>query len=380
MENFNYQCGTKLIFGKGTESLVGEETKKYSTKILLHYGGNNIKKSGLYYIVIDSLKKSGIEFIELAGVIPNPRLELVYEGIKICKEKKIEFILAIGGGSVIDSAKAIAVGCYYDGDVWDFYTRKAEIKKALPLGVILTIPAAGSESSPNSVISYEGRKLAIGTDMIRPKFAIMNPELTFTLPTYQTASGIADMFAHIVERYFTNTKNVDLSDKMSEGVMKAIIKNARLIMKEPNNYDYRAEIMLCSTIAHNGVLGMGREEDWASHRIEHELSAKYDVTHGAGLAVIVPAWMKYVYKHDIKRFAQYGKNVWNLSGKEEEIALGAVDATKAFFKEIGLPTSLKEMKIDDKYLEEMAEKCTPVGSFVRLEKKDVFEIYKLALN
>jgi alcohol dehydrogenase len=379
MENFNFQCGTKLIFGKDTESLVGEETKKYGKKVLLHYGSGSIKKTGLYDKVTSSLKKSGVSFIELKGVVPNPRLDLVNDGIKICKKEKVDFILAIGGGSVIDSAKAIAVGYYYEGDVWDFFVRKARIQMALPLGVILTLPAAGSESSPNSVISNKDRKLAIGTDLIRPKFAIMNPELTFTLPKKQTVAGIADMFAHIVERYFTNTKNTDLTDKMCEAVMRSIVNNGKLVVKEPDNYDYRAEIMLASTIAHNGILGMGREEDWASHRIEHELSAKYDVTHGEGLAVIVPAWMDHVYKHDVKRFAQYGKNVWGLSGNDEEIAVKSIDATKTFFKEIGLPTSLKEIKIDNKHFEEMANKCGPVGSFVKLNEKDIIKIYNIAL-
>lgn len=381
MENFSFQCQTKLIFGKDAEAKLGEEIIS-AKKVLLHYGGDSIKKSGLYARITDSLKKSKIEFIELGGAVPNPVLEKVHEGIALCRKEKADFILAAGGGSVIDSAKAIAAGFYYEGDVWDFFLKKLPVGNALPIGAILTLPAAGSESSPNSVITHDGRKLAIGSDILRPKFAIMNPELTFSLPAFQTAAGIADMFAHIVERYFTNTKNTDLTDKMCEAVMRSIIKNARLVVNEPKNYDYRAEVMLCSTIAHNGLLGMGREEDWASHRIEHELSAKYNVTHGAGLAVIVPAWMRYVYRHDVSRFSRYGRNVWGFVGNDEDVASAAIDSTKDFFHEIGLPVRLSELhkEIKESDFSEMAEKCGPVGYFVKLDVNDIINIYKLALR
>ena len=385
MENFTYYYQTKIIFGRGTESQVGQEIRNHSKKILLHYGKGSIKKSGLYDKIVTSLKKAGVDYIELPGVAPNPRLSMVNEGIELCRENNIDFILAVGGGSVIDSAKAIAVGVHYDGDVWDFFSEDKPIEKVLPIGVVLTIPAAGSEASDASVITNEekSRKIAISSDLLRPKFAIMNPELTVTLPEFQTACGIADMIAHIVERYFTNSSFVDLTDELCEGTFRSIIKNARLVMKEPDNYDYRAELMWASSIAHQGILGTGRSEDWASHRIEHELSAFYDVTHGAGLAVVIPAWMKYVYKHNPKRFARFAREVWGIdSGTDEEMALKGIEALQNFFKEMGLPTTLKELGIDDKKLEEMANMCVQegsVGNFVKLKSNDVLEIYKLAL-
>ncbi len=386
MENFIYQNQTKIIFGKDTENQIGEEIKNYSKKILLHYGKSSIKKSGLYDRVIESLKNSRVEYIELSGVVPNPRLSLVREGIKLCRENNIDFILAVGGGSVIDSAKAIALGVCYEGDVWDFFSKQIQIEKALPVGVILTIPAAGSESSRATVITNEeeGRKIGIGNEILRPKFSILNPTLTITLPDFQTACGVVDMMTHVMERYFTNTKNVDFIDELSEATLRSIIKNCRKVLKEPNNYEYRAEIMWAGAVAHNGFLGTGREEDWASHEIEHELSAFYDVAHGAGLAVIFPVWMKYVYKHDTKRFVQFAKNVFGIKeGTDEQIALKGIESTKDFFKEIGLPTTLKELDIDDKNLEEMAKKCVgedSIGNFLKLNKNDVLKIYKLALE
>ncbi len=386
MDDFTYQCQTKIIFGKGTENQVGKETKKIGKKVLFHYGMGSIKKSGLYDKVINSLKKAGVDYIELPGVVPNPRLSMVNEGIKFCRENDIDSILAVGGGSAIDSAKAIAMGVCYEGDVWDFFSKHTPIEKVLPIGVILTLPASGSEASTATVITNEKehRKLSAINNLLRPKFAIMNPELTFTLPKFQTSCGVADMMAHIIERYFTNTPHVDLTDKLCEATLKSIVKNARLVMKDPNNYDHRAEIMWAGTIAHEGILGTGREEDWSSHKIEHELSAFYDVTHGAGLAVIIPAWMKYVYKHDVKRFVQYAKKVWGInSGDDEEVALKGIDSTKNFFKEIGLPTTLKELGIDDKRLEEMAKQCVKkwdVGNFVKFDANDVLKIYELALD
>ena len=386
MEDFIYHYQTKIIFGRGTEDQVGQETRRYSKKILLHYGKGSIKKSGLYDRIVVSLKKAGVDYVELSGVVPNPRLSTVTEGIRLCRENAIDFILAVGGGSVIDSAKAIAVGVHHEGDVWDFFSEQIPVEKALPIGVVLTIPAAGSEASPASVITNEekSRKLAMTSDLLRPKFSIMNPELTFTLSAFQTACGVADMMAHIIERYFTNSSFVDLTDKLCEATLKSIIKNARLAMKEPNNYNYRAEIMWASTIAHQGILGTGRIEDWASHHIEHELSAFYDVAHGAGLAVVVPAWMKYVHKHDLKRFAQFAKEVWEIdSGTNEEIALKGIKALQNFFEEMGLPTTLKQLGIDDKKLDEMANLCVrggSTGNFVKLKSDDVLEIYKLALE
>lgn len=386
MNNFIFQSATKIIFGKETENQVGAEVKEYSSKILLHYGGGSIKKSGLYDRVVKSLKEQQIEFYELSGVQPNPRLSLVQEGINICREHGINFILAIGGGSVIDSAKAIAIGVPYDGNVWDFYADKAIVKKALPIGVILTIPAAGSEASRSSVITNEDGlyKRGLNADITRPKFAILNPELTFTLPPYQTACGAADIMAHIIERYFTNVSNVDFTDRLCEGTLKTIIKNIPIVLKEPENYDARAEIMWASTIAHNDLLSTGRVGDWASHMIEHELSGIYDVAHGAGLAVIMPAWMKYVYKQNVNKFAQVAVRVWNVEysfESPEMTALKGIQNLIDFFRKISLPITLKELNINGDRLEEMAEKCTKsgaVGNFMKLGKEDILNIFSLA--
>lgn len=387
MENFIFQNPTKIIFGRGMENTVGEEVRVYSKKCLLHYGKDSIKKSGLYDKVITSLKKSGIEYVELAGVMPNPRLSLVRQGIEICRKEKIDFILAVGGGSTIDSAKAIALGVPYSGDVWDFYLRTVEPKKALNIGTILTIPATGSESSPASVITNEDGwyKRSASTKLIVPKFSILNPELTFTLPKYQIACGVADIMAHLMERYFTNTKNVELTDRLIEATMKTVINNAPLILKNTSNYDAWAEIMWSGTIAHNEILNTGRIGDWASHKIEHELSGIYDIAHGAGLAVVFPAWMKYVYKHDIARFARFATRVWDVKAEKdaEKTALEGIAKLTTFFKSLGLPATLKELNIEENKLEEMADKCTDhetrvVGTFVPLKTADVLAILKLA--
>lgn len=387
MENFRYNWPTRIIFGKGTEEKVGEETRKYGKKVLVHYGSGSIKKSGLYDKVVASLKNNGVSFVELGGVVPNPRIELVYDGIELCRKERVDFILAVGGGSVIDSTKAIAAGLCYDGDVWEMFENSTPVEKAVPVGVVLTIPAAGSEASQASVINNNAKKKknAIKGELaLRPKFAIMNPELTFTLPNYQTASGVADMLAHIFERYFTNTEYADLSDKLCEATMRSIIKNARIVAEDGKNYDARAEIMWAGAIAHQGLLGMGRVEDWATHRIEHQLSLFYDVTHGAGLAVVFPAWMKYVYKHDVKRFAQFAEEVWGVTeGNDEEKALKGISEIRKFFKSIGLPITLKEMDIREGKLSEMAEIACgggSIGNFVKLEAKDVLEIYKSVLE
>ncbi|NKF08652.1 iron-containing alcohol dehydrogenase [Clostridium gasigenes] len=389
MINFNFENYTKLIFGKDKELTVGQEVKKFSNKILMHYGGGSIKNSGLYEKIVTSLKEANVEFIELSGVKPNPRLSLVREGIKLVRENKIDFILAVGGGSVIDSAKAISLGANYDGDVWDLFEKGKNFEgSCVPLGVVLTIPAAGSETSGGTVITNEdgGYKRSTGDRTMRPQFAIMNPELTYTLPDYQTACGACDMFAHILERYFTNVENVGLTDRLCEGAMKNIIENAKKVLENGNDYAARAEIMLSGTIAHNDSLSMGRIGDWASHDIEHELSGIYDIAHGAGLAIIFPAWMKYVYKHDINRFAQFANRVFDVEIDLKDLegtALKGIEALKNFFKEIGLPVTLEDANISDDRLEEMAEKRTEngtVGNFVKLNKEDVLNIYKLAIK
>ncbi|HOJ10843.1 MAG TPA: iron-containing alcohol dehydrogenase [Clostridiales bacterium] len=388
MENFNFCSPTKIIFGKATEDCAGQETAKYGKRVLLHYGGGSIKKTGLYDKVVKSLKEAGVDYIELSGVEPNPRLSLVKEGIKICRTENIDFILAVGGGSVIDSAKAISIGVPYDGDVWDFYSGKAEPEKSLGLGVILTISAAGSEASKSSVITNEDGwyKRGLGFDIVRPEFAIMNPELTFTVSAYQTACGSVDIMAHIMERYFTNTLNVELTDRLCEGALKTVINNTPIALKEPGNYNARAEIMWTGTLAHNDLLGTGRIGDWASHQIEHELSAIYDIAHGAGLAIVFPAWMKYVFKSNTKLFAQFANRVWNVDysfESPEQTALEGINRMDKFFREMGLPTTLRDAGIPEDRLEEMAQKCRlpngdSVGNVVKLTRDDVLNIYMLA--
>ena len=386
MENFTYRSPTKIIFGKGTENRVGTETVKYGKKVLLHYGGGSIKKYGLYERVLKSLKDAGMEVIELGGVQPNPRLSLVKKGIDICRREKVDIILAVGGGSAIDSAKTIASGVPYDGDVWDFFAGKAELKEIIPVGVVLTIPASGSESSNSSVVTNEDGmyKKGFTSELLRPEFAILNPENTFTLPQYQTACGSTDIMAHIMERYFTTVKNVELTDRLCEAALKTVINNTYEVLIEPDNYAARAEIMWTGSIAHNNLLGTGRIGDWAPHKIEMEISGLYDLAHGAGLAIIFPAWMKYVYKNDIERFAQFAARVWNVEpdfNDTEKTAFSGIEKLENFFKEIGMPATLKEANIPYDRLEEMAEKCTemgPVGNFIKLDRNDVLKILEIA--
>lgn len=390
MKNFVFYNPARIIFGKGVEEKTGEQVLKYGKKVLLHYGGGTIKKIGLYDKIIQSLNNSGIEIFELGGAKPNPRLSLVYEGIKICKENNIDFILSVGGGSTIDSAKSIAVGAVHDNDVWDFYSKGISIKKALPIGVVLTIPASGSEASPNAVLTKEDESLkrAIGSEVIIPKFAIMNPEYTCSLPTYQTACGASDILAHLMERYFTQVDNVDFTDRMIEASMRTIINNGLIAIKEPNNYDVRAEVMWVGTIAHNGLLGTGRVECWGSHAIEHEVSAYNDVAHGAGLSVIFPAWMKYVYKDNIDRFVQFAMRVFDVDfamNKREEIVLEGINRLEQWYKALGLPIKLSEIGVTESAIRDMAEKAVfdradkTLGNFKKLTADDIFEIYKLAL-
>jgi len=389
MNNFVFQNCTKIIFGKDTENLVGQETARYADKILMVYGGGTIKKTGLYDRIMKSLRDSGIDVTELSGVKPNPRLSLVYEGIDICRKNGIKFILAVGGGSVIDTAKAIGVGVPYDGDVWDFFTGKAVPKETIPVGTVLTIPAAGSEASDSAVITNEDGwyKLGLTSDVMYPVCSILNPELTCTLPDYQTACGCADIMAHLMERYFTRVRNVELTDRLIEATLKTVISNVPKALANPKDYNARAEIMWASTVAHNNLLDTGRVGDWASHMIEHEISAIYDIAHGAGLAIVFPAWMKYVHKEDVARFAQFAKRVWNVDDNLfdlEEMALKGISALESFFSSIGLPVRLKQAGIDHTRIEEMADKCTmsdsyTVGQFKKLSKQDIINIYKLAL-
>jgi len=388
MNNFAFKNPTQIIFGKDMESTVGNETAKYSKKVLLHYGGGSIKKSGLYDRIVISLKNAGVEFVELGGAQPNPRLSLVHQGIELCRKNDIGFVLAVGGGSTIDSAKAIALGVPYEGDVWDFFAGAARPKTALPVATVLTIPAAGSESSNSCVVTKEEGllKVGFGSNLIYPVFSILNPELIFTLPPFQVVCGAADILAHLMERYFTNTQHVELTDRLIEATMKTVILNVPKILKNPNDYDAVAEVLWAGALAHNNLLNTGRDGDWASHGIEHELSAIYDVAHGAGLATVFPAWMKYTMKHDIARFAQYAQRVWNVDANQfdlEETARKGICAQEAYHHEIGLPINLKELGAGEDRLEEMASKATgndshTIGNFVTLKKADVLAILKLA--
>ena len=389
MDNFDFCSPTYFAFGRGKEQEVGALIKRFGgTKVLIHYGGGSATKSGLLDKVKAELANEGLPFIELGGAHPNPLLSLAYEGIALCKRENVDFILAVGGGSAIDSAKAIAVGVKYDGDVWDFYGGNAIVEDALPVGAILTISAAGSESSPNTVMTNEKGMLkrGMGSDKLKPKFSIMNPELTFTVSKYQTACGIADIMAHVLERYFTNTKNVEITDRLCEAILLTMIEETPKVLDNPNDYDARANIMWTGMVAHNNICGVGREQDWASHRLEHELSGLYDVAHGAGLAVMFPAWMKYVMHHDVARFAQLAVRVWGCEMNEdnlEETARAGIDRFEEFLKSIGMPTSFKEIEAREEDIPIMIGKirlyADTLGNFVKLNPKDWEEIYKLAI-
>lgn len=400
MENFTYHNRTKIIYGRGTENKVGEETRKIAKKVLLHFGGGSIKRSGLYDTVVRSLQEHGVEIVELGGVVPNPRLALVREGIEICRRENIELILAVGGGSVVDSAKAIAMGVPEEnGDVWENFLSRKAICKAISVATILTLPATGSESSPNTVITDDETqlKLGYGSDLLQPVFSILNPELFFTLPPNQIANGVCDMMAHIFERYFTRTPHVELTDALCEAVLRTIIRNAPKLMHNPRDYEAWAEIGFSGTLAHNNLLGVGREQDWASHGMEHEISAIYDVAHGAGLATVFPAWMRYVCETDLAHFARFAENVFGVPAvnpdgtpvPEKTRALAGIDCLENFWRSLGLPTTMRELGIpDDTHFETMAKKAVlarsqdgreiPQGNFRKLYSNDILTIYRMA--
>ena len=388
MDNFEFRNPTKIVFGRDSEDKVGVETAAYSKKILLHFGGGSVKRTGLYGRITASLKAAGVEWVELSGVKPNPRLSLVYEGVKLCKEHKLGLILAVGGGSVIDSAKAIAMGAVMDGDVWDFYLGKGAPVDALPIGTVLTLPAAGSEASTGTVITKEDGwlKRAVNSELLYPRFSILNPELAFTLPPFQIACGAMDISAHLMERYFTNVQNVAFTDRLIEATLKTIIRQAPLILRNPQDYDAWSELMWAGTIAHNNLLNTGRVGDWASHDIEHEISGIYDVAHGAGLAVVFPAWMKHVLHHDLNRFVQWAVRVWNVEMdvfNPEAVAREGIARMEAFIRSLGIGTTLASLGITDDRIDEMADKCTDgdtrtVGNFVKLDRAAVATILRLA--
>ena len=390
MDNFNFYSPTEFVFGKGRENDCGTYVKKYGgTKVLIHYGGQSAQKSGLLDRVKSSLTASGVPFVELGGVQPNPRDTLVYKGIDLCRKENVDFILAVGGGSVIDSSKAIAMGVVYDGDFWDFYSRKNTPEKALPVGTVLTIAAAGSEGSGDSVITKEDGMLkrGAGSDLIRPRFSVMNPELTQTLPAYQTACGATDIMAHVFERYFTNTPEVEITDRLCEAVLLTMVKETPRVIADPNNYEARANIMWAGTVAHTNIVGVGRQQDWNSHRIEHELSALYDCAHGAGLAVIMPAWMEFVYRHDLMRFCQMATRVFGCQmdfENPENTALAGIKAFRTFLHNIGMPINFAELGAKEEDIPALVEKHGVgdgrTGGFVALSADDIAKIYHIAAN
>ena len=386
MEDFVYQNTTKILFGRNAEQKFASEVKAFADRILLVYGGGSIKKNGLYNRIVKQLQDNDIYFVELGGVQPNPLLSLAKTGIELCRTHDLQGILSVGGGSCIDTAKTIAVGVKYCGYVWDFYNGKAEAKTALPIGVILTIPASGSESSDSCVITNDSdaNKRAMGSEFIVPRFAVLNPENTTSLSAYQTACGIADIFSHLMERYFTQVNHVDFTDRLLEASMKTLLVNAPKVLKQLDNYDARAEIMWAGTIAHNNLLNTGRIGDWASHMIEHELSGIYDIPHGAGLSIIFPAWMKYVCTHNKSRFIQFAVRVFDVDfpfDDEESIVYEGINRLEAFFSAMGLPTRLHQMNIGNEMFAQMANRCCKkgsVGHFIELHEKDVYQIYCLA--
>jgi len=390
MDNFVFRNPTRIIFGRNAETGVGKEALAAASRILLHFGGASAEKSGLLGRIRASLKAAGVEWVELPGVVPNPRLSLVHQGIALCRERGLGLILAVGGGSVIDSAKAIAVGVPYSGDVWDFYTGKARPSESLPVGTVLTIPAAGSEASSGSVLTNEEGwyKRALDDELLYPRFSILNPELAFSLPPGQIANGVADIMAHLMERYFTNSRPVELTDRLIEGTLRTVIHVAPRVLAERDNYDAWAELMWSGCVAHNNSLSTGREGDWASHDIEHEVSGIYDVAHGAGLAAIIPAWMKFVYRHDVARFAQYAVRVWGVEQSfddPERTALAGIARLESFWNSIGLATRLSALGVGRDRLAEMAAKCSSggtktVGHFVPIGEKEARGILDLALQ
>lgn len=392
MIDFKYYTPTEVIFGKDSEAKVAKLVKQYGgTKVLVHYGGQSARRSGLLDKVCELLQAEGIEYILLGGVVPNPRLSKVHEGITLCRKENVDFILAVGGGSVIDSSKAIAYGVGYDGDVWDFYSGKAKATSFVPLGTVLTIPAAGSEMSESSVITNEDGDIKKGysNNISRPKFAIMNPERTFTLPPYQTAAGVTDIMMHMMERYFSHDGDMTVTDNLTESLLRTMKECVFAVLKNPDDYRNRAQIMWGGSLAHNGLTGCGREEDWATHEIEHELSGMFDVTHGAGLAAIWPSWARYVMKEDISRFVRFAVNVMDVENDftdPEGTAIKGIEAMERFYHAIGMPINIHELigrVVTDDEIKEMASKCTnnrtiTQGRFKVLTAEDIEKIYTMA--
>ncbi|MCR4620936.1 MAG: iron-containing alcohol dehydrogenase [Clostridiales bacterium] len=389
MFGFNYFTPTKVVFGRNTETKVAELIKEFGgRKVLIHYGGGSVIRSGLLKRVTDTLDGAGIPYVTLGGAVPNPRLSLVYEGIELCRKEGVDFLLGVGGGSAIDSAKAIGYGVANEGDVWDFYDYKRKAAACLPLGVILTIAATGSEMSDSSVITKEEGwvKRGYSSNYGRPRFAIMNPELTMTLPDYQTACGCTDIMMHTMERYFTNGGNMEITDALAEGLLRTVMVNARILAKDPGDYDARAEVMWAGSLSHNGLTGCGNDGgDWMTHKLEHELGGLYDVAHGAGLAAVWGSWARYVYKNCLPRFKRFAVNVMGVEpeGSDEEIALKGIETLEDFFRSIKMPTNLRELGVaaTDEDLITMARKCAAgvggcAGSAKKLYEQDMLVIYR----
>ena len=392
MFDFNYYTPTQVVFGRNTEQKVADLIRRFGgTKVLIQYGGGSVVRSGLMKRVTDSLDAAGIPYVTLGGAVPNPRLGLVYQGIELCRRERVDFLLAVGGGSAIDTAKAIGYGVANGGDVWDFYDYRRQAAGCLPLGVILTLAATGSEMSDSSVITREEGlvKRGYSSDYGRPRFAIMNPELTMTLPDYQTACGCTDIMMHTMERYFTNGGNMEITDSIAEGLLRTVMANAEILAKDPKNYDARAEVMWAGSLSHNGLTGCGNDGgDWMTHKLEHELGGLYDVAHGAGLAAIWGSWARYVYKNCLPRFRRFAVNVMGVEpvGDNDEIALKGIEALEAFFRRIHMPTNLRELGVTptEDELRDMAHKCAvgvngAKGSARLLREEDMLAIYRASM-
>ena len=392
MKDFNFYAPTEVVFGEQSEEQVAALVKKYGgTKVLVHYGGQSAVRSGLLDKICGLLEQGGLPYVKLGGVVPNPRLSLANEGIKLCRQENIDFILAVGGGSVIDSSKCIAYGACYDGDVWDFYIGKASPTATLPVASVLTIPAAGSEMSEASVITNEDGdvKLGYSNNISRPKFAIMNPRRTFTLPPYQTAAGVTDMMLHTMERYFNTECDMTLTDAFAETLMRTMKECVFAVLKNPEDYRNRAQIMWGGSLAHNDVTGSRINGDWATHQLEHELSGLFDVTHGAGLAAVWPSWARYVMHENLSRFVQFAVNVMDVPNDytdPEGTAMKGIEAMERFYHAIGMPINIKELigrDITDDEIREMTRKCSrdykrTIGCFKVLDANDMEAIYKMA--
>ncbi len=391
MRNFEYYAPTRIVFGRDAElqvpSLVREQGAR---KVLVHYGGRSAKKSGLLDRITGGLAEAGIDYVCLGGVVPNPRLGKVYEGIELCRDEGVDFILAVGGGSVIDSAKAIGYGLTNDCDVWELFERRQKARACMPIGAVLTIAAAGSEMSDSCVITNEKGwiKRGYSSDFSRCRFAVLNPELTYSLPSFQTSCGCVDILMHTMERYFSKEKNAEVTDSLAEGLMRAVIHNAKILQRDPKNYDARAEIMWASSLSHNGLTGCGLSGDWAVHQLGHELSGVFDIAHGAALSAVWGSWARYVYQEDAPRFAQFAVNVMgapNNYADPGQTALEGIEAMEDFYRSIGMPTSVAEMEIElsDEQLQQLAWRCSfentrTIGGFKTLDREDMEKIYRMA--